>query len=300
MMNKPAEDVVIVAIGRDEGERLKHCLRSAMGRSRGLVYVDSGSTDQSADFARALGCTVVELDRSQPFGPARARNEGFAAAIKLAPDIRFVQFLDGDCELTDGWLEKGMAAFADRPDVAIVCGSVRELHPQATVYNRLCDLEWQQPTGEVDSCAGRLMIRAEAFRALNGFRSDVMAAEDLELCYRVRQAGWKILHLDAEMARHDVAMTSLRQWWRRARRTGFAYAQVESLHGSSKERLFVRECARNWGWGLALPAVALALAPVTHGISLLALLCAYGLLFTRIYRFGRRNGWRSRDAVGDR
>lgn len=289
-------DVAIVAIGRNEGERLKLCLRSAVAQVRTVVYVDSGSTDGSAAFARSLGCHIVELDPARPFGPARARNEGFDAAMAAQPDIAFVQFLDGDCELMDGWLEQGIAALASRPDVAIVCGNVREVHPEASVYNKLCDLEWQKAPGEILACAGRFIVRPSVFRATGGFRPDVIAAEDDEFCIRVRRAGWKILQIDVEMARHDASMTRFGQWWLRARRAGLAYAQVAALHGGGPERIFVRDCLRVWLWGLVLPLATLAVAPLTHGLSLLALFCAYALLFARIYQHGRRQGWSTRDA----
>ena len=290
----PSQDIPVVVIGRNEGERLKICLQSVVPRAGVVVYVDSGSTDGSVAFARSMGCHVVILDPSRPFGPSRARNEGFAAASALALGAPFVQFLDGDCELMNGWLEAGAGALHARPDVAAVCGNVCEMFPDATAYNKLCDLEWHKPAGEIDACAGRFMVRADLFRAVGGFRTDVVAAEDDEFCIRLRRAGRKILQVDAPMARHDVAMTRFAQWWRRSRRTGFAYAQVAALHGGGPERTFVRECRSTWFWGL-LPVAALALAPFTHGISL-GLLAGSVLLFARIYRAGLRRGWSSRDA----
>ncbi len=292
--------VAIVAIGRNEGERLKACLRaagvsSAVG-ARTVVYVDSGSADGSAEYARSVGCRVVELDASRPFTAARARNEGFACAMEHAPDAEFVQFVDGDCELEKGWLEAGGAALAARDDAGLVCGHVREVHPEASVFNRLCDLEWRQTPGEMQTAGGRFMARARAFKEVGGFRPDVIAAEDDEFCIRVRQKGWKILKIDAPMARHDAAITSLGQWWRRTRRAGHAYAQVAALHGGGEERYFVRDRRRILIWGLALPVVALALAPFTRDISLLVMLAAYGLQLVHIARGCRRRGWAARDA----
>ena len=245
--------VALVVIGRNEGERLKSCLRRAVGGARTVVYADSGSADGSAEVARAAGCRVVELDPSRPFTAARARNEGFACLMELEPDAALVQFVDGDCDLIEGWLERGAAALDERPDVAIVCGHVREIHPEATVYNKLCDLEWRQAPGEIRTSGGRFMIRREVFSAAGGFREDVIAAEDDEFCVRVRGLGWKILQVDAEMARHDAAMTRFSQWWRRMRRTGHAYAQVAALHGGGKERYFVRDCRRVWSGAWRCP-----------------------------------------------
>jgi len=291
MHSDSVEDVAIVVIGRNEGERLQRCLQSVVEDGRTVVYVDSGSTDGSADYAASLGCNIVELDASLPFTAARARNEGFASVMKDFLGVPFVQFLDGDCELVEGWLAQGVAALKARADVGIVCGHVRELHPEATVYNRLCDLEWQQVPGEMRTSGGRFMARAEVFRAVGGFRAEVIAAEDDEFCVRVRAAGWKILQVDAEMARHDAAMTRFSQWWRRAERTGHAYAQVRALHGGGEEQYFVSEYRKVWVWGLALPLAAVLLAPFTHGLSLVAALGAYALQFARIYYRCRKDNW---------
>jgi len=285
--------VAIVAIGRNEGERLKSCLRAARASAPAAVYVDSGSTDGSAAFARSLGCDVVEL--APPYSAARARNEGFARALAIDPAAEFVQFVDGDCTLVDGWLERAVAAMRARPDAAIVCGHVREIHPEASVYNRLFDLEWQKQPGEIDACGGIFMVRPAVFNAVGGFRPEVIAAEDNEFCVRVRKSGQRILLLDAPMVAHDAAMHHFSEWWRRARRTGHAYAQVAALHGKSKERYYVRECRRVWVWGFLLPAWALALAPFTKGISLM-LFFLYGPQFGWIVRRARKRGWPLGDA----
>jgi GT2 family glycosyltransferase len=296
MTPDPNHSVAIVTIGRNEGERLKGCLRAAVANALTVVYVDSGSTDGSAEFARSMGCQVVELTVDLPFSAARARNEGFACAMTAGPDIAFLQFVDGDCVLVDGWLERGVAALNEHSDVGVVCGHVREIHPEASVYNRLFDLEWRQNPGEINACGGIFMVRPAVFKAVGGFRADVIAAEDNEFCVRVRRMGEKILLLDTAMVWHDAAMRRFSEWWRRARRTGHAFAQVAALHGKSNERYFVRECRRVWIWGLAIPAIALGLAPFTRGVSLL-LLFLYGPQFGWIVRNARKRGWPLGDAM---
>jgi GT2 family glycosyltransferase len=296
MAPDPDQNVALVAIGRNEGERLKRCLRSVMESAGTVVYVDSGSTDGSVAYAASVGCFVVQLDPSRPFSAAYARNEGVACVLQYAPNVQFIQFVDGDCEMAEGWLVKAAAALEQRPDVGAVSGHVRELHPDATVYNKLCDLEWRKEPGEIDATGGIFMVRAKVFKEVGGFRPEVIAAEDNEFCIRVRATGKKILHLDAEMVRHDAAMTRFSQWWRRAKRTGHAYGQVAALHGKGGERYFVSDRRRVWVWGLALPLAAFLLAPVTRGISLLLLLGAYALQFVRIYQYGRGRGWPACDA----
>jgi GT2 family glycosyltransferase len=295
MPPKSYRRVAIVAIGRNEGERLKSALHAATSSSRDITYVDSGSTDGSVEFAHSMGCQVVELTRDQPFSAARARNEGFARAMNSDPEPELVQFIDGDCALAEGWLDIGIETLALRADAAIVCGHVREIHPRASFYNRLFDLEWRQKPGEIDACGGIFLVRPEVFRAVGGFRADVIAAEDNEFCVRVRRAGHKILMLNAPMVWHDADMHHFHQWWRRARRTGHAYAQVAAIHGKSKERYFVRECRRVWIWGLVIPAIAIVSALFTRGWSLL-LLAVYPLQFASIFSRGIRQGWSAGNA----
>src|SRR5580704_5415686 len=147
----------VVAIGRNEGQRLRRCLTSILAHTSAVVYVDSGSTDDSVAWAMSRGVTVVELDLSLPFTAARARNEGFAKLLEAHPGLTFVQFVDGDCEIDPSWLDRGLGELNARPDVAVVCGRRRERFPEASAYNRLCDLEWDTPIGEADACGGDAM-----------------------------------------------------------------------------------------------------------------------------------------------
>ncbi len=291
-------DVGLVAIGRNEGERLRRCLESAQGLGLVLVYVDSGSNDGSVDLARGLGAEVVDLDLTTPFTAARARNEGLARLLDVAPGARYVQFIDGDCELAEGWIERAVRDLDARPDAAVVCGRLRELHPDRSIYNRLADLEWDGAAGEVDYCGGIAMMRVRAVQEVRGYDPGLIAGEEPELCLRLRRAGWKVFRIADEMARHDMAMTRFRQWWRRAVRSGHSYAEGAAMHGAGPERHYVREARSIAAWGLWLPVVALALAWPTRGLSLVALVAAYALLISRIYiRARRRPGWKGSDAA---
>ena len=246
----------VVVIGRNEGQRLVTCLRS-VSAAEAVVYVDSNSTDGSVQAARELGAEIVELDLSIPFTAARARNAGFARLLTIIPDVSYVQFVDGDCELAPRWPEAATAFLDAHADAAAVCGRLRERHPDQSVYNWLCDREWDRPTGEVRAFAGNVMIRAEALKGVGGYREEVIAAEEDELCVRLRQANWRIWRLADEMALHDAAMLHFGQWWRRAQRAGYAFAQGAHLHGAPPERHFVREARRALVWGLALPVAAI-------------------------------------------
>jgi glycosyltransferase involved in cell wall biosynthesis len=250
--------VGVVAIGRNEGERLRRCLASVAGRGTPVVYVDSGSTDGSAGLARSMGAGVVDLDMSLPFSAARARNAGLDRLMQVAPGVTFVQFVDGDCEVVAGWIERAAAELETRPEVAVVCGRRRERFPEASVYNRLADLEWDTPVGEANSCGGDAMVRVDAFREVGGFDPSVAAGEEPELCQRLRGKGYKVLRVDAEMSLHDSAMLRFGQWWRRAVRSGYGATDVATRFG--QEGLFVRQVKSARFWAIDWPLLVLLFA----------------------------------------
>jgi glycosyltransferase involved in cell wall biosynthesis len=279
----------IVIIGRNEGERLRRCLESVVGRGSTVVYVDSDSTDGSVELARTMGVEVVELDASSPLTAARARNAGFARLEEIDPETQFVQFVDGDCELVTGWLEEACQVLIKEDRIAAVSGRRRERFPEQSIYNRLTDIEWDSPTGEVRYCGGDVLIRITALRQVGGYNPALIAGEDPDLSVRLRQHGWTIRRLAAEMTLHDMAMTQFSQWWKRCVRSGFVFAEGVAMHGAAPERHFVHDVRSTVFWGLALPLATLALALPTHFGSL-GLILAYPLQMLRIAWRHRRSG----------
>jgi glycosyltransferase involved in cell wall biosynthesis len=250
-----------VAIGRNEGQRLRQCLGSLSGAPV-VVYVDSGSTDGSAEWARNHGADVIQLNLEVPFTAARARNAGFLRLRELAPHLPYVQFVDGDCELRECWAQQAISFLKTHADVAAVCGRQRELYPEKSIYNWLCDQEWDGPIGQVKSFGGCVMMRANALEAVGAYRGNLIAGEEPELSVRLRAAGWRIWRLNNEMTLHDAKMMRFGQWWRRTVRAGYAFAEGAYIHGAPPERHWVRESrsARAWGMWLPLCCVATGLA----------------------------------------
>lgn len=282
----------MVVIGRNEGERLIRCLQSLAAQlpePLPTVYVDSGSTDGSVTAARSRGAAVIELDMSQPFTMARGRNTGFEYLVSNFPSLDYVQFIDGDCELLPGWLEQAVSTLSNQPQVAVVCGRRRERFPEASPYNQLADMEWNTPVGEADFCGGDALMRVTAIQAVGGYNPALICGEEPEMCIRLRQQGWKILRIAADMTLHDAAMLKFSQWWRRSVRGGWAIAEGKTLYGRSPEKYMLRQARSGWLWGALVPLLAIALAWPTHGFSLLLLL-AYPLLAWRVYQYRRRCG----------
>ncbi|MEQ8936754.1 MAG: glycosyltransferase [Amphiplicatus sp.] len=277
-----------VAIGRNEGARLVACLASLAREGGPIVYVDSGSTDQSLQEAARIGAEIVSLDMARPFTAARARNAGFRRLMEIEPGTDYVQFIDGDCELAPGWTGAARAFLEAHEDVAVVCGRRRERRPEASVYNRLCDAEWDTPAGEALACGGDAMMRAPILSEVNGYRDGLVAGEEPELCLRLREKGWRIWRLDAEMTLHDAAIERFSQWWRRSVRAGHAYAEVSSLHRGSPKRIWARETVRALVWSSIAP-LALVAGALVHPVGF-GLLLAYPAQIARLAYRERRRG----------
>ncbi|MEL7114018.1 MAG: glycosyltransferase [Pseudomonadota bacterium] len=263
--------VAAIAIGRNEGDRLKACLASLQGKAAPIIYVDSGSTDGSVEAAVAAGAEVVTLDMAQPFTAARARNAGLARLAEIDPKGGYVQFLDGDCALREGWIEAALAEIETESDLAVVCGRRRERFPEDSIWNQLTDDEWNTPVGEAIACGGDALMRRAALEAVGGYRDDLIAGEEPEMCFRMRAMGWRIVRIDAEMTWHDAALTKLSQWWTRNTRAGHAYAESAALHGTSPEKFRLAQTRRAVLWGAVLPVLAVVGLPFTPWSLLLLL-----------------------------
>ena len=233
----------IVVIGRNEGARLAACFESIrtarhMPEPTELIYVDSHSTDGSPDCAASYGAKIVELAAGK-ISAARARNAGWQAAT--AP---FLLFLDGDTILHPEFVSRALPEFAD-PSVAVIWGHRREIRPEASIYNRVLDLDWIAPPGDSDFCGGDSLMRRDVLERTNGFDATLIAGEEPDLCRRIRGMGGRILHIDAPMTGHDLALYRVSQYWRRAVRTGHAYAEVAARYRDTSDPLWSRESRKN-------------------------------------------------------
>ncbi|MCA9705752.1 MAG: glycosyltransferase [Myxococcales bacterium] len=288
------EQLGVVIIGRNEGILLERALASVGEHAGAVVYVDSASTDDSVEIVcrRFPDAIVVELDTSRPLSPARGRNAGYAALRARLPKLRYVQFVDGDCELSPGWLRVASRHLQEHPEVGVVAGRLRERERERNAYHRLADMEWDQPAGEVEETGGIMMVRAAAWEGAGGQNADMPAAEERELCLRVSGLGYSIVRLDDDMAQHDIDMDQLGQWWERSVRMGHAYAQGLWIH---RDGYHARRVLSLLTYGAVLPAAAVAGTVPTLGLSL-GLLGIYPRLWRRMEQDRCARGDRSDDA----
>lgn len=266
------------------------CLASMAPLNLPMVYVDSASTDGSQTAARIAGATVIDLDLDFPFTAARARQEGALALIARHPDLRYIQFVDGDCTIDPAWIDAARGFLESAPDYAIACGRRRERLPTASLYNQMADLEWNTPVGDTAACGGDFLVRIAAYLAVGGFDATLIAGEEPELCSRLGAAAWRIRRLDIDMTTHDAAMTRLSQWWKRAVRSGFGYAQAWWATRGQPQPLYVRALMRAGGWTVVPLAASIVGGLAVHPAAWLIAPAAYAAQITRLaIRFGARD-----------
>ena len=247
----------VVVIGRNEGERLRRCIGS-LADTPARVYVDSASSDDSVAWARGEGVHVIELSTPPKLTAARGRNAGLRHLVAAYPELRYVQFVDGDCEVQPGWLAAAAAALDADPELGAVFGRRRERHPERSIYNALCDDEWNVPVGEALTCGGDVMCRIDAVSAIGGYDETMIAGEDPDMSTRLRQTGWRIRRLDADMTLHDAAILHFGQWWKRAKRAGHAFAELAHRHPGIGRPDWSRSCHSSVVWSVGLPAATIA------------------------------------------
>lgn len=279
--------VSIVVIGRNEGERLTRCLRSIHHMHHGdfhyeVIYVDSDSRDDSILRAEQENAQVIRVKPERP-SAALGRNAGWRAAC--AP---FILFLDGDTILDPHFVSKALKAFDD-PEVAVVWGHRREIHPEHSLFNRVLDLDWIYAPGITEFCGGDAMIRTDILKKIDGFDASLIAGEEPEMCQRIRAHGGKILHIDAPMTGHDLAMTCWKSYFKRAYRAGHAYAEISSRPTASQPPLWREDSHRNLIRGsilliMCLSALVGSLVVNSAWPANLALSVLLGLVIRSAYR----------------
>lgn len=247
-----------------------------------IIYVDSCSSDDSSVRAAEFGAKVVEI-KSGRLSAARARNAGWL--LSSAP---FILFLDGDTILHPGFVSSALPNFQD-PKVMVVWGHRREIHPEASVYNRVLDLNWICPPGLAEFCGGDAIMRRTALAQAGGFNPDLIAGEEPDLCRRIRGNGGLILHIDAPMTGHDLAMVSWRQYWKHSFRAGHAYAEIAAIYKNTDDPFWsetshgnvVKACIYILG-----AAASILASIVAHSVIFvaLALLCFLAIILRTAFK----------------
>jgi glycosyltransferase involved in cell wall biosynthesis len=200
MSVKSAPTISVIIPVYNGGGYLNLCLQAVAAsnyRSYECIVVDDGSTDGGASIAAQFPMSVRVVHLAEgPRGPAYARNRGAEVARGA---ILF--FLDADIVLSSGALQRVANQFEERTDVAAVFGSYDSRPAAAGVVSRYRNLlhHFVHQNGNREAStfwAGCGAIRRSVFEKIGGFderRFQRPSIEDIELGYRLRRSGYRIL-----------------------------------------------------------------------------------------------------------
>lgn len=211
MSDRPYLSIIIPVF--NGGANFQRCLESIRQSSFTdweLIVVDDDSTDDSLALARRFG--ALTLQAVERYGPAKARNDGARAA---KGQILF--FVDADCAVHPDTLTRIAACFEADPELDALFGSYDDAPSAPNFVAQYKNLfhHYVHQNSQTDASTfwtGCGAIRRTTFLALNGFdpnRYDRPSIEDIDLGYRLKQAGGKIRLVKSIQVKHLKAWSFL-------------------------------------------------------------------------------------------
>jgi glycosyltransferase involved in cell wall biosynthesis len=207
--------VVIPSYGRPSELRL--AVLSALAQnfdasSYEMLVVDSSPDGRNREVVEELQASArceLRFLQKRPEGPGPSRNFGAREGRGA-----IIAFLDSDCEASPGWLQAGVAAFAD--GVGIVQGRTQ---PDPAVRPHVLNTCIDVPTESFVYQSANIFYRRAAFEEVGGFVADQwpdemrpLGGEDLEMAWAVKKRGWKSIFAPDALVTHPVRRMSLLQW----------------------------------------------------------------------------------------
>ncbi|WP_306365013.1 mycofactocin biosynthesis glycosyltransferase MftF [Nocardia sp. CC227C] len=227
------EDVTVIVPLHNDAAGLERLLSALRGHS--VIVVDDGS-DRPVRIPPAPGTrrrvTVLRSDRRR--GAAAARNLGLRAAT-----TEFVAFLESDVVPRSGWLEVMLGHFSD-PKVALVAPRLLAMDPDSTVLARYEHMRASLERGRRESAVRSrgpvpyvpgtaLLVRRDALTRAGGFDEAMTAGADIDLCWRLERAGWRLRYEPAARVAHECPV-SLRKWFAHKVSEGAGVAPLGQRH----------------------------------------------------------------------
>jgi len=234
-------EVSIVVIARNEEDYIERSLEAVMRESETVsaevVFVDCGSTDRTCAIATSFPVRIVRMNPESILTASAARRLG-----SLNSTGELIAFVDGDCVLESGWLKYAVGFFEQDLLLAGVSGALTEVtsesgtsRSQKTVW---FDVDGSSPK-EASRLSGNAVYRRAAVDLVGGFNPYVRSLEEVDLCCRLRKAGYQLLYLPRKVATHYTEPRwTWHSIWRRYRQGAFnGYGQV--LRSSVRNRFFM-------------------------------------------------------------
>ena len=241
MSTSDALDISVAVVSYNTRDLLRACLRSLAAREADgeahleVIVADNGSVDGSVEMVRAEFPSVCVIETGENLGFGRANNLALSSASGRAYCL-----LNSDAEVLPGAFTQAMAALDSDPKIGLVGGQL--LWPDGRRQTSYGDdptllgvLREQTFTGATvrapsvaplagtvtdvhQICGAFMLIRPEAWRELGGFDPwYFMYNEDVDLNFRLRRAGWRVVFAPGVRVMHHLGASSSADWQKRAR-----------------------------------------------------------------------------------
>jgi mycofactocin system glycosyltransferase len=294
--NLPFVSIIIPVM--DRAEELGRCLESISNirypkEKLELIVVDDGSRDNSKDVAASFGALVLDSGGTG-MGPAAARNCGSRSASG-----ELLAFIDSDCIASTQWLEELVGLFDD-PEVAAVGGLVDGMHTSSfldryelvmsslTLGNRERSGQQGEDTFYLPSC--NMLVHSAAFRTAAGFDPELHVGEDVDLSWRLRDTGYRIIYMPKGRVGHEHRNAFL-PFIRRRFQYGTSEAMLQILHPIRHKKMVVPPVLAA---ALIISIAAIVAFSPVLAITALALMATDSFLSRRrLARMGLTLDWRT-------
>lgn len=257
-IKKMSQISVIIPVKNDLSgiKRMVGCLRQQTVPHE-LIVVDNGSTDGTLEFLESQG---IRLLNCPGLTVGSLRNRG----VEISTGI-YIAFADSDHEVRPDWLEKGSQVLDSDPDI-VACGAHYLPPANGTWVQKSWAIHRLRNTDseEVEWLAsGNLFVRRDKFLEIEGFNESLIAAEDVDLCHRLRGKVGKVFHDPGIASIHHGEASTVKhfirkEWWR----------------GSSGIRAWISQ-------GFPLREVPSLIWPLWHLVFCLVFIIASAIFFSK-------------------
>jgi glycosyltransferase involved in cell wall biosynthesis len=230
MMNDSYPSISIVVIGLNEADNLPNTFNAILNMNYpqdklDLIYVDSGSTDNSVEIAKNYSYRVF-VEPNYP-SSGRNRNRGL-----LEARYEIVHFLDGDVEIDQDYFKNIVSLFEEKNAQAIV-GQLEAQRP-SLLYRFAQMSNISKKEGYINSTStGGTYLRTPLLM-VNGYDERIRRGQEVELGERFRKEGFKIWCTKSKLGCHNFAIKSVSELLEKDYSRGYHYAVVARLDGDGE------------------------------------------------------------------
>lgn len=225
LSKKPLVSIVIVNYNRKKD--LEACLNSVRKTNYPhyeLIIVDNGSTDGSVEVVKRNFKWVNLIENKENVGPVKARNMGIRRSSG-----RLIAFLDSDTEVSKNWLSELVKIIESDKKIG-ACTSKVKLFSNKNLINSagmgcdkygfafsrglVCRGVFEKDKGQYDKCeevfsiyTAAMLARKDVLKKVKLFNQDLeMYYEDIELSWKIRLAGYKIMYVPTSVVFHKMSL----------------------------------------------------------------------------------------------